>query len=161
MLARFDAQIRQGGPVTVRDPELERYFITLPQAAEQILQGAQQAGNGQTHVVQMGEPLKILDLARWSIQLAGLRPGVPDGPDGDIDGVFTALMAGEKLQETPLLPAEMHLYGEGSGLITAHTPQLSPTKLAEHVAALEAACETGDSDAIRSALMNLCYVNDK
>ncbi len=161
VLARFDAQIRQGGPVTVRDPELERYFITLPQAAEQILQGAQQAGNGETQVVQMGEPLKILDLARWSIQLAGLRPGVPDGPDGDIDVVFTALMTGEKLQETPLLPAEMHLYGEGSGLITAHTPRLSPAKLAEHVAALEAACETGDSDVIRSALMNLCYVNDK
>ena len=70
----------QGGPVTVRDPDLERYFITLPQAAEQILQGAQQAGNGETQVVQMGEPLKILDLARWSIQLAGHRPGLPDGP---------------------------------------------------------------------------------
>ena len=70
-------------------------------------------------------------------------------------------MAGEKLQETPLLPAEMHLYAEGSGLITAHTPQLSPATLAAHVAALEAACETGDSDVIRSALMNLCYVNEK
>ena len=161
VLAQFDAQIRQGGPVTVRDPDLERYFITLPQAAERILQGAQHAGNGETHVVQMGEPLKILDLARWSIQLAGQRPGLPDGPDGDIDLVFTALKAGEKLQETPLLPAEMHLYGKGAGLVAAHTPQLSPTKLAEHVAALEAACETGDSEVIKYALMNLCYMNKK
>ena len=70
-------------------------------------------------------------------------------------------MAGEKLQETPLLPAEMHLYGKGAGLVAAHTPQLSPTKLAEHVAALEAACETGDSEVIKNALMNLCYMNEK
>jgi FlaA1/EpsC-like NDP-sugar epimerase len=161
VLARFDAQIRQGGPVTVRDPDLERYFITLPQVAERILQGAQHAGNGKTHVVQMGQPLKILDLARWSIQLAGHRPGLPDGPEGDIDVVFTALMAGEKLQETPLLPAEMHLYGKDAGLVAAHTPQLSPSKLAEHVASLEAACETGDSEVIRTALMNLCYINEK
>ena len=161
VLARFDAQIEQGGPVTVRDPGLERYFITLPQASERILQGAQQAGNGETYVVQMGEPLKILDLARWSIQLAGHQPGFPDGPEGDIEVVFTAMLAGEKLQETPLLPSEMHLYGAGAALIAAHTPQLSPTTLNAHVAALEAACETGESDVIRSALMNLCYISDK
>lgn len=161
VLARFDAQIEQGGPVTVRDPDLERYFITLPQASERILQGAQQAGNGETYVVQMGEPLKILDLARWSIQLAGHQPGFPDGPEGDIDVVYTAMLAGEKLQETPLLPSEMHLYGAGAALIAAHTPQLTPATLTAHVAALEAACETGESEVIRSALMNLCYISDK
>ena len=161
VLARFDAQIEQGGPVTVRDPDLERYFITLPQASERILQGAQQAGNGETYVVQMGEPLKILDLARWSIQLAGHQPGFPDGPEADIEVVYTAMLAGEKLQETPLLPSEMHLYGAGADLIAAHTPQLSPATLTAHVAALEAACETGESEVIRSALMNLCYISDK
>ena len=161
VLARFDAQIEQGGPVTVRDPDLERYFITLPQASERILQGAQQAANGETYVVQMGEPLKILDLARWSIQLAGHQPGFPNGPEGDIEVVYTAMLAGEKLQETPLLPSEMHLYGAGAALIAAHTPQLPPTTLTAHMAALEAACETGESDVIRSALMNLCYISDK
>ena len=161
VLARFEAQIEQGGPVTVRDPALQRYFITLPQAAERILQGMQRAENGETYVVQMGEALKILDLARWSIKLAGYRPGLPDGPEGDIDVVFTALLPGEKRQETPLLPAEMHRYAKGVGLIPAQTPQRSPATLAAHVAALEAACENGDSDVIRNALMNLCYVNEK
>ena len=161
VLDRFQAQIEQGGPVTVRDPGLERYFITMPQAAERILQAAQKAGNGQTYVAQMGAPLRILDLARWSIQLAGHRPSLPGDAEGDIPVVFTALLAGEKLRETPLLPADMHLYAEGSGLITAQTPQLAPTTLAALMATLEATCETGDGDAIRSALMNLCYVNEK
>jgi len=88
----FQEQIRRGGPITITDPEIERYFMTIPEASQLVLQAAAMGKGGEIFVLDMGESVKIVDLARDLIALSGLS-------DDDIDIVFTGLRPGEKLYE--------------------------------------------------------------
>jgi FlaA1/EpsC-like NDP-sugar epimerase len=90
----FRDQITRGGPVTVTDPEMTRYFMTIPEAVQLVVQAGAIGGSGELFLLEMGEPMKIVELARDMIRLAGYIP------DQDIDVVFTGLRPGEKLHES-------------------------------------------------------------
>ena len=99
----FREQIRHGGPVTVTHPQIIRYFMTIPEAAQLVIQAGGMATGGGVFVLDMGEPVKIVDLAKRMIRLAGLTVRDADDPDGDIEIEFTGLRPAEKLYEELLI----------------------------------------------------------
>lgn len=108
----FQKQIAAGGPVTVTHPEVIRYFMTIPEAAQLVIQAASMADGGDVFLLDMGEAVSILDLAKRMIHLSGLDLKDEESPLGDIEIVFTGLRPGEKLFEELLV--------DGDALPTAH-----------------------------------------
>ena len=99
----FRQQIREGGPVTVTHPDVTRYFMTIPEAAQLVIQAGSMAKGGEVFVLDMGEPVRIFDLAVTMIHLMGLTVRDCDNLDGDIEVQFSGLRAGEKLYEELLI----------------------------------------------------------
>jgi FlaA1/EpsC-like NDP-sugar epimerase len=99
----FQEQIRRGGPVTVTHPQVIRYFMTIPEAAQLVIQAGSMAKGGDVFVLDMGRPVRIDDLARRMINLMGLSVRDPSNPDGDIEIVYTGLRSAEKLFEELLI----------------------------------------------------------
>lgn len=99
----FREQIKNGGPVTVTDPEIIRYFMTISEAAQLVIQAGAMGRGGDVFVLDMGKPVKILDMAKRMIHLSGFEVKDEDNPDGDIEITFTGLRPGEKLYEELLI----------------------------------------------------------
>ena len=99
----FNKQIKEGGPVTVTDPAIIRYFMTIPEAAQLVIQAGAMSKGGDVFVLDMGEPVKILNLAKKMIHLSGLNVKDSNNPNGDIEILFTGLRPGEKLYEELLI----------------------------------------------------------
>jgi FlaA1/EpsC-like NDP-sugar epimerase len=99
----FRDQIRDGGPITVTHPDIIRYFMTIPEASQLVLQAGSMGLGGEVFVLDMGEPVKIVDLARKMVHLMGLSEQTEDDPDGDIEIRYTGLRPGEKLFEELLI----------------------------------------------------------
>ena len=104
----FHEQIMKGGPVTVTHPAVTRYFMTIPEAVQLVLQATGMAHGGDVFLLDMGEPVRISDLARQMIELSGLRLRDSKSPDGDISIEFTGLRPGEKLYEELLISSTDH-----------------------------------------------------
>tara|TARA_B100001173_G_C15643875_1_gene402381 strand:- start:3 stop:578 length:576 start_codon:yes stop_codon:yes gene_type:complete len=99
----FQRQIEEGGPVTVTDPEVTRYFMSIPEAAELVIQAGAMGEGGDVFVLDMGESVRILDLAKRLITLSGFEVKDEAHPNGDIEIIFTGLRPGEKLYEELLI----------------------------------------------------------
>lgn len=103
VVPKFRTQIREGGPITLTHPDIIRYFMTISEAAQLVLQASAMAKGGEVFVLDMGEPVRIFDLARKMIELSGLTLRDADNPDGDIEIQITGLRPGEKLFEELLI----------------------------------------------------------
>jgi O-antigen biosynthesis protein WbqV len=147
----FQRQLARGGPLTVTDPRVARYFMTTREAVELVLQAAALPDNaasvpGQIFVLDMGEPVLIADLARQVIRLAGLRPDI------DIDIVFTGLRPGEKLNERLFHEAEPPVPTPADGILLAAPRSLSLSVLAPLLDRLIVASETADDASLLAAI---------
>ena len=103
VVKRFRNQIQAGGPVTVTHPEIIRYFMSIPEAAQLVIQAGAMASGGEVFVLDMGTPVKIDDLARTMVRLSGLEVRDENNPDGDIAIEYIGLRRGEKLYEELLI----------------------------------------------------------
>ena len=147
----FHRQISDGGPVTVTHPEITRYFMTTSEAADLVIQAGAMATGGEVYVLDMGEPVKILELARRMIRLHGL--GVRDAtrPHGDIEIRFTGLRPGEKLYEE-LLIGDNVIGTEHPKVLRAEERMLSSKELAHHLHALQDAVVRTDAETAHQSL---------
>lgn len=145
----FRKQLADGGPLTVTHEEVTRYFMTIPEAAQLVLQAGAMGQGGDVFVLDMGEPVKIMDLARRMIQLSGLSVRDATNPTGDIEIAVTGLRTGEKLYEE-LLIGDNPQPTEHPRIMKAHEPFLPWSELQAELAVLADAAERNDAAAIKA-----------
>lgn len=150
----FKDQIAQGGPVTVTHAEVTRYFMSIHEAVELVIQAGSMADGGEVFLLDMGEPVKIMDLARNMIELAGHTVRDDDDPSGDIEIVVTGLRPGEKLYEELLIEASNGQATEHPRIMKASEPY-HQDKVAGLLAELEQRINKGDIQSARTLLMDV------
>jgi FlaA1/EpsC-like NDP-sugar epimerase len=148
----FKKQIQEGGPITVTHKEITRFFMTIPEAASLVIQAGSMAQGGDVFVLDMGEPVKIVDLASRMVQLSGLELQTTENPDGDIKIQYTGLRPAEKLYEE-LLVGDNVVGTEHSMIMRANEDYLAEEPLAQYLSELKAAIEINDSNALRQILI--------
>ena len=149
VLQVFQRQIEAGGPITVTHPQMRRYFMTIPEACQLILQAAAQGDGGEIFLLNMGEPVRILDLATDLLALVGLEPGK------DIEIVFTGVRPGEKLFEELLNPETRVVPTKHERIMVVETTPPDYDRLAAGIRELLAARESGRAASLVSMLVAL------
>lgn len=161
VVPRFKQQIAEGGPVTLTHPDVTRYFMTIPEAAQLVIQASAMATGGDVFLLDMGEPVKIMELARRIIELSGLTVSDDENPNGDIEIEIIGLRPGEKLYEE-LLIADNPLATDNQRIMKAHEDYLPWPVFCEKLNNLEKYCSLNDRQKIEAALKELVsgYIPD-
>jgi FlaA1/EpsC-like NDP-sugar epimerase len=154
VVQRFRKQIAADGPVTVTHPDIIRYFMSIPEAAELVIQAGALAGGGEVFVLEMGEPVRIDDLARSMIHLSGLEVRDEAHPNGDIAIEYTGLRPGEKLFEELLL-SENAESTDHARILRINDPYLSLATLNTELDILKAAMADDDLSAVQAILIRI------
>jgi FlaA1/EpsC-like NDP-sugar epimerase len=147
----FRRQIETGGPITVTHPNVTRFFMSIPEAAELVIQAGAMAKGGDVFMLHMGEPVHIADLARLMVRLSNLEVRDENNPNGDIEIVYIGLRPGEKLYEELLIGAHAQTT-EHPRIFKSDEPYLSRTDLATELDRLRLAIEMRDKAAVRAIL---------
>lgn len=147
----FCRQIEEGGPVTVTHPDITRYFMTIPEAAQLVIQAGAMAKGGDVFVLDMGEPVRIADMAMSMIHLSGLQVRDEEHPEGDIEVTYTGLRPGEKLYEELLL-GENVIGTEHPKIMRAHEETLSMDIIIGYLGFIAEAEAQGDASGARRLL---------
>jgi FlaA1/EpsC-like NDP-sugar epimerase len=150
VLPLFEQQIRRGGPVTVTHPEVTRYFMTIPEATRLVLLAGAYATGGDVFVLDMGKPMKILDIARRMIELSGRK--VFENGEGDIVIEITGLRPGEKLYEELLIDDASLRGTPHSKILRAEEAMLSQIEIASVLRMLSKSLEEGDALGLRKLI---------
>jgi len=137
----FRKQIKEGGPVTVTHPEVTRYFMSIPEAVELVIQAGAMAKGGDVFVLEMGNPIRIIDLAEKMINLSGYGYKNSDNPDGDISIKITGLRPGEKLNEELIIGNNVYSTDHAQ-ILKAEEKSFDWRKIEEETLKLKAACES-------------------
>jgi FlaA1/EpsC-like NDP-sugar epimerase len=147
----FREQIARGGPVTVTDKRIIRYFMTIPEASQLVIQAGAMGQGGDVFVLDMGEPIRIIDLAKRMIHLSGLEIKDDTHPDGDIEIQFTGLRAGEKLYEELLIGDNVSKTTHPR-IMRAEESMIAWAELEKMLTVLEQAAKNDDFEQIRLIL---------
>ncbi len=150
----FTEQIEAGGPVTVTHPEVTRYFMSIPEAAQLVIQAASMAQGGDVFLLDMGEPVKIVELANRMIRLKGFSVKDESNPEGEIEVKYTGLKPGEKLHEELLLSGDV-IGTEHRKIMRAEEHFLPWPELRGALNTLEQACDTFDYEAVKTFIERL------
>ena len=154
VVPKFRQQIRDGGPITVTHPEVTRYFMTIPEAAQLVIQAGAMAKGGDVFVLEMGKPVKIIDLARRMVELSGLTVKDEQNPEGDIAIDVTGLRPGEKLYEE-LLIGDNPQPTVHPRIMKAHEEFIPWDEFEAKLTAMEMALNVNDVGVIRLMLQQL------
>ncbi|WP_233202675.1 nucleoside-diphosphate sugar epimerase/dehydratase [Limnohabitans sp. JirII-31] len=149
----FREQIKNGGPITVTDPRIIRYFMTIPEAAQLVIQAGAMGHGGDVFVLDMGEPVKILDMARRMVHLSGLTLRDEANLAGDIEIVFSGLRPGEKLYEE-LLIGDNVTPTRHPRIQRANEQMLALETIQQLMHKIESACQVNNSPLLRELLQN-------
>ncbi len=148
----FSKQIKQGGPITVTDPNIIRYFMTIKEASQLVIQAGALGKKGDIFLLDMGEPVKVLDLAKDMIRLSGNTVKDENNPDGDIEILFTGLRPGEKLYEELLIDSQSEST-EHKKIYLAKEKCLSWKNIEELIGELNLVCDQEDEEAIKEIFL--------
>jgi FlaA1/EpsC-like NDP-sugar epimerase len=156
VVPKFRQQIKDGGPITITHPEITRFFMTIPEASQLVIQAGAMAKGGDVFVLDMGEPVKIMKLAERMVELSGLSVKNEQNPDGDIEIEITKLRPGEKLYEELLIGSNPDSTSHHR-IMKAHETFLVWDKLDNEIKTLTDALRANDVQLIRHLLERLVF----
>ena len=150
----FRRQIEAGGPITITHPDIIRYFMLIPEAAQLVIQAGAMARGGEVFVLDMGEPVRIAELARSMIRLSGLTEKTAEDTAGDIEIKAVGLRPGEKMFEELLIGDNVVPSGHPR-IMSAHERHIDPALLDKMLASLQQACDSNDTASMLRQVRNL------